>query len=273
MDLLSINVNDHTERKGNHTYLSWAWAWAEVLKADPDASWGLVEYPDAHGLAQPCLYLPDGTALVKVAVTIGGKTRTSVLPVMDQRNQAITGPNAFQINTAVMRCLTKAIAMFGLGLYIYAGEDLPEGATEIDVKKAQGRWFAQVKGTALDSDAARAAFLVRFTEGRTSSLTEYLATASEAEVESLLAAARRESAFPQDRPAPGPVEVKGEAVISDPLDRRWKGWQILVERVRGDASCSDVVVPELSLPVRVDDLADQFEALRAAAKAAQAVRG
>ncbi len=128
-DFLTVNVNDHTEKKNGLTYLSWAWAWAEVLKADPDASWGLVEYADAQGLFQPCMYLPDGTALVKVAVTIGGKTRTSVLPVMNPRNQAIKEPDAFQVNTAIMRCLTKAIAMFGLGLYIYAGEDLPEGET------------------------------------------------------------------------------------------------------------------------------------------------
>ncbi len=122
-DFLTVNVNDHTEKKGTLTYLSWCWAWAEVLKADPEASWALVEYPGA----QPCMWLPDETAMVKVEVIIGGRSKSAVLPVMNNRNQAIKQPNAFEINTAIMRCLTKAIAMFGLGLYIYAGEDLPEG--------------------------------------------------------------------------------------------------------------------------------------------------
>lgn len=120
-ELLKINVNDHTEKKGNLTYLSWAWAWAEVLKIDPAATW------DAHEFnGMPVCVMPDSTAMTKVSVTIKGDKKTSWLPVMDNRNKAIQGPDAFQINTAIMRCLAKAIAMHGLGLYIYAGEDLPE---------------------------------------------------------------------------------------------------------------------------------------------------
>lgn len=121
-ELLKINVNDHTERKGNLTYLSWAWAWAEVLKIDSAASWVAHEWAD-----RPAMFLPDGSAMVKVSVTIKGDTKSCVLPVMDNRNRAIQNPDAFAINTAIMRCLAKAIAMHGLGLYIYAGEDLPEG--------------------------------------------------------------------------------------------------------------------------------------------------
>ena len=121
-ELLKINVNDHTERKGNLTYLSWAWAWAEVLKIDPAASWVAHEWAD-----RPAMFLPDGSAMVKVSVTVKGDTKLCVLPVMDNRNRAIQNPDAFSINTAIMRCLAKAIAMHGLGLYIYAGEDLPEG--------------------------------------------------------------------------------------------------------------------------------------------------
>ena len=121
-ELLKINVNDHTERKGNLTYLSWAWAWAEVLKVDPLAVWSVCE---SNGL--PVMYLKDDTAMVCVSVTINGICRSCVLPVMDNRNRAIQNPDAFAINTAIMRCLAKAIAMHGLGLYIYAGEDLPEG--------------------------------------------------------------------------------------------------------------------------------------------------
>jgi len=120
-ELLKINVNDHIEKKGNLSYLSWAWAWAEVLKIDPTAWWNAHEWAD-----RPAMFLPDGTAMVKVSVEVKGNTKTCVLPVMDNRNRAIVNPDAFAINTAIMRCLAKAIAMHGLGLYIYAGEDLPE---------------------------------------------------------------------------------------------------------------------------------------------------
>lgn len=120
-ELLKINVNGHIEKKGNLSYLSWAWAWAEVLKVDPAAWWNAHEWAD-----RPAMFLPDGTAMVKVSVEVKGNTKTCVLPVMDNRNRAIVNPDAFAINTAIMRCLAKAIAMHGLGLYIYAGEDLPE---------------------------------------------------------------------------------------------------------------------------------------------------
>jgi len=120
-ELLKINVNDHTERKGNLTYLSWAWAWAEVLKIDPGARWTAHEWDSS-----PVMYLRNGTAMVKVSVEIKGDIKSCLLPVMDNRNRAIADPDAFAVNSATMRCLTKAIAMHGLGLYIYAGEDLPE---------------------------------------------------------------------------------------------------------------------------------------------------
>ena len=123
-DLLKINVNEHTEKKNGLTYLSWAWAWAEVLKIDPKAGWSISSFKT--GEVGP-LYFPDGSAMVGVNVTIRNDTKGSVLPVMNHRNQAIKNPDAFAINTAIMRCLAKAIAMHGLGLYIYAGEDLPEG--------------------------------------------------------------------------------------------------------------------------------------------------
>lgn len=120
-DLLSINVNGHTEKKNGLTYLSWAWAWAEVLKVDPKATW------EAHEFSGfPACFLPDETAMVKTTVTIHEHSKSCWLPVMDHRNKAIKKPDAFAINTAIVRCLTKAISMHGLGLYIYAGEDLPE---------------------------------------------------------------------------------------------------------------------------------------------------
>lgn len=121
-ELLKINVNDHTEKKGNLSYLSWAWAWAEVLKIDPSARWTAHEW---NGV--PVMYLKNGTGMVKVSVEIKGDIKTCILPVMDHRNRAVADPDAFQVNTAIMRCLAKTIAMHGLGLYIYAGEDVPEG--------------------------------------------------------------------------------------------------------------------------------------------------
>lgn len=128
-ELLKINVNEHTEKKNGLTYLSWAWAWAEVLKIDPDAQWFAHEY-GPQGSEVPYMQLPDGSCMVKVSVTIKGKCKGCMLPVMNHRNQAIKGPDAFQVNTAIMRCMAKAVSMHGLGLYIYAGEDLPEDSGE-----------------------------------------------------------------------------------------------------------------------------------------------
>jgi hypothetical protein len=138
-DLLKINVNDHVEKKNGLTYLSWAWAWAEVLKIDPSAKWELVDWGGGDSAAVPVFFFPDGSAMVSVSVRIKDDTKASFLPVMNHRNQAIKNPDAFAINTAIMRCLAKAIAMHGLGLYIYAGEDLPEeDATAPDAKTAGG---------------------------------------------------------------------------------------------------------------------------------------
>jgi hypothetical protein len=133
-ELLKLNVNEHVEKKNGLSYLSWAWAWAEVLKHDPLADWEHIEYPQPDGTISPCIYCGGGTALVKTKVTIKGKTRTCMLPVMNNRNQAIKDPDAFAINTAIVRCMTKNVSMFGLGLYIYAGEDLPESDEAADLK-------------------------------------------------------------------------------------------------------------------------------------------
>lgn len=111
----SINVNDKTEKKQNLTYLSWAWAVDQLLRVDPHATWVYDE---------PRLFV-GGTMMVFCTVTACGKSMTAQLPVMDHRNKPIAEPDAFQVNTAMQRCLAKAIALHGLGLYIYAGEDLP----------------------------------------------------------------------------------------------------------------------------------------------------
>ena len=118
-ELLQLNVNEHTEKKANLTYLSWAWAWAEALKADAKASFKVEMFGDK------CFMDINGTAMVWVTVTMFDKPMTCQLPVMDHRNKAIQSPDAFQVNTAIMRCMTKALSLHGLGLYIYNGDDLP----------------------------------------------------------------------------------------------------------------------------------------------------
>ena len=118
--LLKKDVNSHTEKKNNLTYLSWAWAWAEALKADPKASYKIEMFGDK------CFMDINGTAMVFVTVTMFDKPMTCQLPVMDYRNKAIPNPDAFAVNTAIMRCMTKALALHGLGLYLYSGEDVPE---------------------------------------------------------------------------------------------------------------------------------------------------
>ena len=124
IDLLKLNVNDHTEKKNGLTYLSWAWAWAEALKADPTASFEVKTFLRDQYTEVPYMDV-NGTGLVWVTVTMFGKPMTCMLPVMNHRNQPIPAPNAFEVNTAIMRCMTKALALHGLGLYIYSGEDLP----------------------------------------------------------------------------------------------------------------------------------------------------
>jgi len=125
--MLLTNVNEHTEKKNNLTYLSWAWGWAEALKADEDATFKVEMFGDK------CFMDINGTAMVFVTVTMFRKPMTCQLPVMDYRNKAIPNPDAFAVNTAIMRCMTKALSLHGLGLYIYAGEDLPEGESESSV--------------------------------------------------------------------------------------------------------------------------------------------
>lgn len=131
--LSSINVNEHTEKKGNLTYLSWAWAWAECKKNYPDATYTIYENEQGWN------YHTDGkTAWVKTGVTIEGMEHIEYLPVMDFKNKSIPIGNvtSFDVNKTIQRSLTKALARHGLGLYIYAGEDLPEeSAEEIAEKK------------------------------------------------------------------------------------------------------------------------------------------
>lgn len=133
--LNSINVNDKTEKKGNLTYLSWAWAWGEVKKLFPDTTYTI--YENADGLN----YHTDGkTCWVKTGVTINGLEHIEYLPVMNFKNESLplAKVTSFDVNKAIQRSLTKALARHGLGLYIYAGEDLPEDSTETNPSENKG---------------------------------------------------------------------------------------------------------------------------------------
>lgn len=124
--LNEINVNDKVEKKNNLSYLSWAWAWGEVKKKYPNAQYKIYERESEYG---PINYFTDGrTAWVKTSVIINELEHIEELPVMDYKNKSITLDKltSFDVNKAIQRSLTKAIARHGLGLYIYAGEDLPE---------------------------------------------------------------------------------------------------------------------------------------------------
>lgn len=170
--LSAINVNDHVEKKKDLTYLSWAWAWAVTKRECPDATYKILETEFDEALGFMC----------HTTVTIEGETLEMWLPVMDGANKSmlkksysystrygdktVEAATTFDINKTIMRCLVKNLAMFGLGIYIYAGEDLPEGETAaaataaaapkkaaaaadesglIDLKKGSPNWDAVVK--------------------------------------------------------------------------------------------------------------------------------
>ena len=131
--LSAINVNDKTEKKNGLTYLSWANAWADVKKLYPNLQ--RTVYENANGLNY---FHDERTAWVKVGITIEGLEHIDYLPIMDNRNKSIQLDNitSFDVNKAIQRSTAKALALHGLGLYIYAGEDLPEGYEAPAPKKA-----------------------------------------------------------------------------------------------------------------------------------------
>lgn len=118
-ELSPINVNQHIQKKVNLSYLSWTWAWSELMS----------RYPESYYLFDDVVK-EDGSVMVSCVLTIhdGDEvcSRSMWLPVMDHKNKAIIQPNARDISDTRMRCLVKCIAMFGLGFYIYAGEDIPQ---------------------------------------------------------------------------------------------------------------------------------------------------
>ena len=134
-DLSAINVNDHVQKKGNLSYLSWSWAWSTLM----------AKYPESYYVFQDNR-TENGTVMVECVLTIHEgeevATRTMWLPVMDHKNKAIVDPDTRAISDARMRCLVKCLAMFGLGFYIYAGEDIPQAEAEAltqPIDKAQAQ--------------------------------------------------------------------------------------------------------------------------------------
>lgn len=170
--LVTINVNDHVEKKNTGkaslSYLSWSWAWAEVKKRYPDATYEIKRFE--NGL--PYVYDERTGYMVFTTVTINGQTLEMWLPVMDSHNEAMLSKartvktkyseytveacTMFDVNKTIMRCLTKNLSMFGLGLYIYAGEDLPTEipAEDEEVKKLKDAVLDYISAGTLNGPAA-----------------------------------------------------------------------------------------------------------------------
>lgn len=134
--LSKIDVSQHIEKKGNLSYLPWAWAWDQLMRHYPQSEyeWGDVKFFEDKTVEVSCyMNISDGEQAV---------SRSMTLPVMDNRNNSLVSPTSRQISDTKMRCLVKCIAMFGLGHYIYAGEDLPEGTVKIDAERVNAHWQA-----------------------------------------------------------------------------------------------------------------------------------
>jgi len=145
--LSRVDVSSHIEKKNGLSYLSWPWAIDQLMKHDPQANW---VWNDPQVFA-------DSTMMVSVTVTAFNKPITMMLPVMDHRNKAIPNPDAFAVNKAQMRCLVKAIACHGLGLYIYAGEDLP--ADDMTLEEFTAKHLEKMQKAANNgTDALRKAY-------------------------------------------------------------------------------------------------------------------
>ena len=118
-ELVQVDVTRHIEKKGKFSYLSWAYAVRELKKRHPSATWTVHEWDGVPFIKSECGFF------VKVTVIVNDVEMTQVHPVLNHQNQPITAPNSFQINTSIQRCLAKAIALHGLGIHLFAGEDLP----------------------------------------------------------------------------------------------------------------------------------------------------
>jgi hypothetical protein len=147
-EIRKINVGEYVEKKNGLSYLSWAWAVDQLLLHDPAATW---DYRWHDGV--PLVKIGE-TAMVFCTVIAFGVARTAQLPVMDHRNKPIPNPDSFAVNTAMQRCLAKAIALHGIGLYIYNGEDLPPDTKPEDTVPQERRDHLAAQIATADSDVA-----------------------------------------------------------------------------------------------------------------------
>jgi hypothetical protein len=138
--LAAVDCSAHTEKKGNFTYLSWTWAWSLVKSHYPTATFEKVVFHDNQNNPLPFMRDTKGNTYVQTIVTIEGESHSEIYPVLDFKNKAMPFPDCFAVNTALQRCLVKTIAYFGLGLNIYAGEDLPV----MDTEESKKEWQANV---------------------------------------------------------------------------------------------------------------------------------
>ena len=162
--LSKVDVGEHTKTIGGGkfklSYLSWAWAWGVVMEHFPHSEYSFTEFDNGSDVR----YYSDGTCAVECTITIGALSRSMWLPVMDNRHKAVSSPNALQISNAKMRCLTKCLAMWGLGHYIYAGEDLPSD-------------YADNKEEPLPDDEEERAAIIEHDGGETKAVAETKARA------------------------------------------------------------------------------------------------
>lgn len=163
--LNQINVNDHIERKGQFSYLSWPYAVAQLRLADPNATWEVKRFEGLPFLRTEAGYF------VEVAVTVQGVTLSQIHPVLDSKNRPIPEPTVFDLNTSLQRCLVKAIALHGLGLYIYAGEDLP---TPTDDQQPQPKEAPVTPITGSKASAAQIRYIERLIDETGSDLGKVL---------------------------------------------------------------------------------------------------
>jgi len=172
--LSQVDVSDRIEKKQNLSFLSWAWAWGTLMEHYPEAEYSFQEPESAT----------DGSLMVFCTVTIDSLSRQMWLPVMDYKNKAIPNPNAFQLNTAKMRCLVKCLAMFGLGHYIYAGEDLPnaEADRQAEADKKAAEELAESLKPLTVEQLSRINALIEETEADVESFHKYFKVAEIAEL-------------------------------------------------------------------------------------------
>lgn len=180
--LSQINVNEHVEKKGQFNYLSWPYAVAQLRLADPAASWEVRRFDGLPYLKTEAGYF------VEVSVTVQGITLSQIHPVLDGKNRPIDDPTAFDINTSIQRCLVKAIALHGLGLYIYAGEDLPEGdKPAAETGKPAGAPIAPINGSEASASPAQVRYierLIKDTGGDLGKVLDYFSVQSLGELTS-----------------------------------------------------------------------------------------